>query len=463
MDEGLLGKFRPAFGAGWASVVMNVTGISRPSAARARSDTRFHVGLRAVLSLGAWVTLVALGHFWGTWLIESGRMIKVLAPPLSGRFDLRLSWRLLPGIALAGATVWLGPRIAGRLRWGALVAVTAILAASWAVALALVDGAEALTTPLTRSSEYLRVVPGIDSVTAFVSTFTERVTDYPIHVQGHPPGMVVVLVGFSTVGLGGPGWAAALIIAGGASCASAAMVAVREIAGLRRARAAAPFLATAPAALWIATSADALFAGVSAWAIALFVLATGGDRRGRAALALASGVLFGLALLLTYGVVVLASVAGAVSLWRGKWRPLLLGGVGSAMVLGAAALLGFSWLSGLRATEALYRAGISSSRPYGYFVVNNLSAFALAVGPATAVALARLRRSPLAWIIGGGLMAVAVADLSGLSKGEVERIWLPFVPWVAAAMGLLRPPGRALLVLQVATGLSIAALVRTPW
>ena len=462
MDQGLLGEVPTRFGAGWASIVMNRTGISRPAAGRARSETRFHIGHRAVLSLGAWVMLVALGHFWGTWLIESGRMIKVLAPPLSGRFDLRLSWRLLPGIALAGATVWLGPRIAGRLRWRALVAATSVLAAAWAVALALVDGAEALTAPLTRSSEYLSLVPGIDSVTAFVSTFTERVTDYPIHVRGHPPGMVVVLLGLSTVGLGGPGWAAALVIAGGASCASAALVAVREIAGLRRARAAAPFLATGPAAIWIATSADALFAGVSAWAIALFVLATG-DRRGRAALSLASGVLFGLALLLTYGVVVLAPVAGAVSLWRGRWRPLLLGGMGTATVLGAAALLGFSWLSGLRATEALYRAGISSSRPYDYFVVNNLSAFALAVGPATAVALARLRRSPLAWIIGGGLMAVAVADLSGLSKGEVERIWLPFVPWVAAATGLLRPPGRALLVLQVATGLSIAAFVRTPW
>lgn len=91
-------------------------------------------------------------------------------------------------------------------------------------------------------------------------------------------------------------------------------------------------------------------------------------------------------------------------------------------------MVGFGWLQGLEATEALYRAGVSSSRPYDYFVVNNLAAFALALGPAAAPGLMRLPGSRLVWIVGGALVAVAAADLSGLSKGEVERIWLPFAP-----------------------------------
>ena len=41
------------------------------------------------------------------------------------------------------------------------------------------------------------------------------------------------------------------------------------------------------------------------------------------------------------------------------------------------------------------------------------------------------------------LAAVAIlllADLSALSKAEVERIWLPFTPWIAAGAGLIARP-----------------------
>ena len=40
------------------------------------------------------------------------------------------------------------------------------------------------------------------------------------------------------------------------------------------------------------------------------------------------------------------------------------------------------------------------------------------------------------------LLAVVLADLSGMSKAEVERIWLPFLPWVMLATAAL-PVGRA--------------------
>ncbi|MPY72608.1 MAG: hypothetical protein GEU92_21510 [Alphaproteobacteria bacterium] len=58
------------------------------------------------------------------------------------------------------------------------------------------------------------------------------------------------------------------------------------------------------------------------------------------------------------------------------------------------------------------------------------------------------------------LVAVALADLSQLSRGEVERIWLPFVPWLALAA-----PGhrRGWLAAQVAVALILQSVLVSPW
>src|SRR5918996_4722056 len=119
------------------------------------------------IALCAWSVLIGFAHVWGTRLVESGRNIKVFAPPLSGHFDARLTWRLLPSLALAATTIWLGPRLGPRLPWRILLVATAALAASWSVALAFVDGMDALPIPLLRNSEYLSVVGDIGSVTSF--------------------------------------------------------------------------------------------------------------------------------------------------------------------------------------------------------------------------------------------------------------------------------------------------------
>ena len=58
----------------------------------------------------------------------------------------------------------------------------------------------------------------------------------------------------------------------------------------------------------------------------------------------------------------------------------------------------------------------------------------------------------------------AVADLSLMSKAEVERIWLPFVPWLMLSVVWL--PARWVhraLVAQGVAGLLLAHLVRTVW
>ena len=61
-------------------------------------------------------------------------------------------------------------------------------------------------------------------------------------------------------------------------------------------------------------------------------------------------------------------------------------------------------------------------------------------------------------------VAIVAADLSGLSKAEVERIWLPFTVWFAAGAVLLPPPSRrGWLAVQAATALLVNHLLLTTW
>lgn len=57
-----------------------------------------------------------------------------------------------------------------------------------------------------------------------------------------------------------------------------------------------------------------------------------------------------------------------------------------------------------------------------------------------------------------------VADLSGMSKAETERIWIPFALWMLPAAALL--PGadrRRWLTLQAALALLVNHLLLTTW
>ena len=43
-------------------------------------------------------------------------------------------------------------------------------------------------------------------------------------------------------------------------------------------------------------------------------------------------------------------------------------------------------------------------------------------------------------LVGAAALAVVAADASRMSKAEVERIWLPFVPWLLGACALVMMP-----------------------
>jgi hypothetical protein len=275
----------------------------------------------------------------------------------------------------------------------------------------------------------------------------------------------VLLSLLGRIGLGSPWVVAAIEIAGGACAVAAVLVTVRDVAGEDVARRAAPFVALAPVAIWIVTSADAFYAGVGAWAVAVVVLSTGRTGARSARSALVGGLLFGTVAFLSYGLVLLAVIPLVVAARRRRWRPIVLAALGAALVAATFAAAGFWWLDGLVATHARYYAGVASRRPYWPFFLADAACLAIVLGPALAVALVRLRDRRSWWIVGGALGAVVLAAVSGMSKGEVERIWLPFALWILPAGAVLAANGRGRgwLAVQLGFTVFVQTLVHSPW
>jgi hypothetical protein len=397
---------------------------------------------------------------------------------LRGQFDVIWTPRVWLPVIVGLAGVLLGPPLAARLPWRALLPGSALAAAGWAVALAKTSGEDRLRAPLDVVYEYPHDVPRVGSIGVFLSGFVDSVPadsaePWTTHVAGHPPGALLAFVLLDRVGLSGLGWAAALCMAGGALAVPAVLVAVRAVAGEEPARTVAPFLVLAPIALWVATSADAFFAGVAAWGVALLATAAarvpglGADLR-----ALAGGLLLGLALFLSFGLAALGLVVLAVVLvhrgrlgWGGVARVLGVGAVGVLVVVAAFAVSGYWWIDGFSAAGDRVRSGPSyADRPLAFFLFSNLAAAALALGPAAVAGLASLRRTRLALLPLAALAGMVISDLSGLVRGETERIWLPFYVWVLVATAFLpRRQRRWWLLLSAVLAIGIEVVVRTEW
>ena len=411
---------------------------------------------RRVPAVAWWGAVAAAGVVAGGWLTARNPRFHTDASPFHGRWDLVLGPAVLLPLAVGAALVLAGPALARRLEWRTLLVAGPAASMAWAVALATV-GSPGFTKPMTWRSEYLAGVPLVDG--DFLRTFTDALPAYPTHIKGHPPGMVLVLWALDTIGLGGRWRGAIVVVAVGASAVAAVLLAVREVSSETAARRVAPYLVLVPGAVWMATSGDAFFTGVGAWTVTLTVIATGRtDRRW----AVAAGVAWFATVLLSYGLVLLAGPVIAVAWVRRRPDVLVVTGAVTVVLLAALGLVtGFWWPDGLAATRRAYLAGWAPGRAGWVFVWLNVCAFAFAVGPAVAPALQRLRRSGAALLVAGALAGVLLADLSLMSKAEVERIWLPWVPWVLVATVSLR--GRGWLAAQAATGLGIQLALRSTW
>jgi hypothetical protein len=399
--------------------------------------------------------------------------------PIFGRWNTHVGWGTIPAVVIGVAAVLWGPVLALRLPWRALTLVTWATSGSWAFSLALIDGwRRGFAGRLTAPHEYLRQLPNVTDIPEAVRTFASRIPDYQpdswiTHVSGHPPGALLTFVWLDRIGLGGGAWAGLLCLLVGSSAAVAIIVAVRTLADEHTARLAAPFVAVAPTAIWVAVSADGYFAGVAAWGIALLALAVRCTVGYPVLAAVGAGLLLGWSIFLNYGLVLMGLPAIAVLIcaadWRTALRALIPAVLAALAVVVAFAAAGFWWLDGYHLVQQRYWQGIAKDRPFQYWVWANLASVVCAVGLGSIAGVARVfdiaairQRSALHLLVLGALLAIACADLSMLSKAETERIWLPFTMWLTAAPALL-PSHRWWLALNVTGALALNHFILTTW
>ncbi|MHA6624163.1 hypothetical protein ACU61A_02020 [Pseudonocardia sichuanensis] len=427
-----------------------------------------------LVAVGVAALVVVAAALVGRRLLAAGVDIFLPFPPLLAAWLPHVGPGTPAAVAVAVLVAAQGPAMAQRLRWGPLLAVGYAGALTWTVSLALVDGwRRGVVERLSSSQEYLHDVPRVHDIGAMLRTFSDHIlTESPgfwtTHVGAHPPGALLTFVWLDRLGLGGGGPAGMFVVLVGASAPVAVAVALRAFGAEDVARRALPFGVLLPGAVWVGVSADGMFAGVLAWGVALLAVgATGHGRRADAA-ALAGGVLLGWCLYLSYGLVLGGLLALAVLALARSPRAGLLGTAGVLAVVAAFTVSGFWWFTGFDRVQVIYAASIASTRPYGYFVWANLAAVLLALGPAVVAgvrrAVARPHALPVAAVAlaGAGLAAILLADASGMSKAEVERIWLPFAVWLVVPCALL-PRARYWLAAQAALALAVNHLLLTVW
>ncbi|WP_369242700.1 hypothetical protein AB5J56_22130 [Streptomyces sp. R21] len=430
----------------------------------------------ALLVLAAALVGTAVQHADGTLFVNWPPLLATWAPHVGPGTPV--------AIVVALVVVAYGPAVAARLPWRALLGTAWASAVVWTFGLALIDGwGRGIARKLTTRYEYLQVIDRFDDIPGTLRDFTHHILldspgHWPPHVAGHPPASTLTFVLLDRIGLGGGAWAGVWCIAVGGTACVAVLVTVRLLAGEALARRAAPFLVLAPSAVWAGTSADGYFAAVAAWALALLALAVTGHAPRTCATA--AGLLFGLTFYLSYGLTLVVVIAAAVLVLgrdgprpRARPLPLLLCGLaGLAVVPTVFTLAGFDWWEAYRLLVTRYRQGAGGVRPYGYWVWANLACTVLMTGLATAAGVRRAAvslRAPhdphdrrLALLVVAALLALLIADLSGMSKAETERIWLPFAVWLLPAGAFLSAP-RAWLAAQAVLALLVNHLLLTGW
>jgi methylthioxylose transferase len=403
-------------------------------------------------------------------------------PPLHADWAPRTGPGTVPALVLGVLGAQRGVDLADRLAWRPLLWWAFLVGLAWMLALAFVDGTRGVSEVLGTPYEYLRTARRTTDLHATLQGFVSRIPqsaaphNWPVHVAGHPPGALLFFVVLVRMGLGGGLTSGLVVTVLAATTAVAVLVTLRTLGAERQARRAAPFLVLGPAAVWQCVSADGMFAAFAGWGTAcLAIAATRRTVAPRVGWSVAAGLLLGWCVMLSYGLPLLGLLAVAVAVVARDWRPLPLAGLAALAVVAGFWLLGFSYLDALPAIHTRYWEAVGGRRQLSYWAWGDLAAIAFSAGPLAGAGLAHLVAGSrghlgdasdrvVVWLAGAGAAMVLVADLSAMSKAEVERIWLPFVPWLLLSCALLPEPWRRRgLVVQVVLALVIQHLLFTGW
>ena len=466
----------------------------------ARSTLPASIGL--VLSLGVIAWAMALPEL-ADWNIHVNSF-----PPLHAEWDPRVGPGTVPALVVGAVTLGWARRFSTTASWRALLVGAYLLGVAWFVSLATVDGWDGIGVILESDYEYLDAARTIDSWGAVSNLLHEYIDRIPFthpdnwrpHVAGHPPGALLFFVLLVALGLGGglaAGWVVILV---GATTPLAVLVTLRTLGAEHHARLIAPLLVVGPAAIWMAVSGDAVFAAIAAWGLAL--LARSATRTTALAVALwglLAGLVLGYCVMMSYGLTALGLLSLAVLFVARNARPLPWAVLSASAVVGAFAVAGFAWWEAFPVLRERYYDGTARNRPITYWWWGNLAALSVSAGPlvgssvVTALTRARAALSAAGGRSGGGalagarddrdaaeppcastravviltlaaLLTIVAVDATGMSKAEVERIWLPFVPWLLLGAALLSPRWRAAgLAIQVVGAVVVQHLLFTGW
>lgn len=435
------------------------------------------------------VLLVAAAIVVGQQLLDAHEeALQVSWPPLSAIWHPHLGPGT-PAVVVIGILVAVyGPAIAMRLRLRWLMLGSWLASMAWIWSLALVDGwYRGIAEQLTTKNEYLQVIDRFDNIPAALTDFTKHILlhspdNWPAHIAGHPPAATLTFVLLDRIGLGGGAWAGIWCITIGSTAVMAVLLSVKMLANEAFARRAAPFVVLAPSAVWLGTSADGYFAAVAAWTVALAaVAAKARSWAPTSAAALGSGLLFGLTVYLSYGLTLIIVIVAAVFVITRSVRAIPIWLVGAAVIPLAFTIAGFNWWQGYQTLVERYYQGAGGERVFAYWIWANLACTVILIGLAAVAGLRRTltnsvsagrrlltarptARDRLTALVMAALLAVLMADLSGMSKAETERIWLPFASFLLVATAMLPAKRRQYwLLAQALLPFAVNHLLTTSW
>jgi hypothetical protein len=382
-------------------------------------------------------------------------------------------------VALAAAAALVALARAERLSRALRLAESLVALAALVLAVAaLAGGPAAWAAPLAFVGEYPGAVGQVGPIPSFIGEFPARVPTLPDFAAQHPPFATVFYALVDRVWSGLDAAALATVAAGCLGLLVAAGLARDEL-GEEGERVAVVCWALAPVTvLYIATSADAMWAPVLAGAA---LAADRGLQRRSWRWTAAGGVLLWLASMLTFAAALvlpfLAVRALAVRAAAGWGWVLRWAAATTAVVLGLAGLLqvatGYDVLAAVAAVDDFWsHAPGTGQRVWWVWIFGDLIAFAVILGfPLTAALVTRLvgavrERAWGSFEVATGAALLAAASW-GHTRGEVERMWQFLVPFavVVAVRQLLRWRASLPLVAALLLGqaLAIQVLFYTRW